>query len=148
MALRNPGRTRDANARPIGKPSSRRCCYALTASPVVKTTSPMKRKPKISRQLQRVASECIAVRVRSINRVVTALYDEAMRPHGLRVSLGNILVAIADLGDARTAEVCRMLQIDKSRLSRDVELMKRNGWLEPEPPAGGRTQTIRALRRG
>ena len=46
----------------------------------------------------RVAGECIAVRVRLINRVISALYDEAMRPHGLRVSQGNILVAVARLG--------------------------------------------------
>ena len=108
----------------------------------------MKRTPPTSELLDRVAGECIAVRVRLINRVITALYDESLRPHGVRVSQGNILVVVAKRGGARPAEVCRMLRIEKSTLSRDVELMKRAGWLESEPPDGGRNQTLRVTPEG
>ena len=90
-----------------------------------------------------MARECIAVRVRLINRVITALYDEALRPFGLRISQANILTAVAHMGEARPAEVSRILRIEKSTLSRDVELMRRNGWVESDPPAGGRNQTVR-----
>jgi DNA-binding MarR family transcriptional regulator len=103
----------------------------------------MKRRAATDDPLDRVSRECIAVRVRLINRVITALYDEALRPHGLRVSQGNILVAVARRGEVRPAEVCRMLRIEKSTLSRDVDLMKKEGWLASEPPAGGRNQTLR-----
>ncbi|AGA31357.1 MarR family winged helix-turn-helix transcriptional regulator [Singulisphaera acidiphila] len=108
----------------------------------------MKRASTTSKALDRVVGECIAVRVRLINRVITGLYDEALRPHGLRVSQGNILVAVAHRGEAKPAEVCRMLRIEKSTLSRDVELMKREGWLASEPPSGGRNQTIRVTPEG
>ena len=67
----------------------------------------MKHKRSTPELLDRIACDCIAVRVRLINRVITALYDEAMRPHGLRVSQGNILVAVARRGEARPAEICR-----------------------------------------
>ena len=87
--------------------------------------------------------ECIAVRVRLINRVVTSVYDEALRPFGLRASQANLLAAVALMDEARPAEVSRALRIEKSTLSRDVELLKRNGWVESDPPAGGRNQTIR-----
>lgn len=108
----------------------------------------MKRKPSAPEILERVAGECIAVRVRLINRVVTALYDEALRPHGVRVSQGNILVAVARRGEARPAEVCRLLRIEKSTLSRDVELLKQAGWLASDPPDGGRNQTLRVTPEG
>lgn len=108
----------------------------------------MKRKRSTPELVDRVACECIAVRVRLINRVITAIYDEAMRHHGLRVSQGNILVAVAKRGEARPAEVCRMLRIEKSTLSRDVELMKQAGWLVSEPPDGGRNQTLRVTPEG
>jgi DNA-binding MarR family transcriptional regulator len=98
--------------------------------------------------MERVSSECIAVRVRLINRVITALYDEALRPHGLRISQANILVLVAHQGEVRPVDVCRMLRIEKSTLSRDVELMKRAGWLESVPPEGGRNQTIRLTPEG
>jgi DNA-binding MarR family transcriptional regulator len=103
----------------------------------------MGRRRATTDDIDRVTRECIAVRVRLINRVVTALYDEALRPHGLRVSQMNVLVAVARLGGAAPAEVCRLLHIDKSTLSRDVELMKGQGWLASDPPSGGRNQTLR-----
>ncbi len=77
-----------------------------------------------------IAGECLAVRVRALNRAVTALYDEALRPHGLRVGQLNLLVAVARMGTARPGDLCRVLRMEKSTLSRDVEVMRRNGWLE------------------
>jgi DNA-binding MarR family transcriptional regulator len=98
--------------------------------------------------LERIASDCIAVRVRLINRVVTGIYDEALRPLGFRVSQGNILVAVARMGEARPAEICRLLRLEKSTLSRDVEVMKAKGWLKSDPPSGGRNQVIRVTPAG
>lgn len=108
----------------------------------------MKRRPSQCETADRMARECIAVRVRLINRVITALYDEALRPFALKVSQANILSAVAHLGDSRPADLSRILRIEKSTLSRDVELMKQNGWLASDPPAGGRNQTIRLTPRG
>jgi DNA-binding MarR family transcriptional regulator len=97
---------------------------------------------------EQVASNCIAVRVRLINRVVTSLYDEALRPHGLRVSQGNILIAIACSEDPRPADICRRLRLERSTLSRDVEIMKSQGWLASDPPEGGRNQVLRVTPAG
>src|SRR3954447_5188752 len=83
-----------------------------------------------------IAAECIAVRVRALNRAITALYDDALRPHGLRVGQLNLLVAVARMGTARPADLCRALNMDKSTLSRDVEVLRRNGCLEVEEGAG------------
>jgi DNA-binding MarR family transcriptional regulator len=83
-----------------------------------------------------IAAECLAVRLRTLNRALTALYDDALRPHGLRVGQLNLLVAVARLGTARPGDLCRLLRMDKSTLSRDVEVMRRNGWLEVEDGAG------------
>jgi DNA-binding MarR family transcriptional regulator len=88
------------------------------------------------------------VRVRLINRVISALYDEALRPFGLRISQANILVAVANMPEARPAHVSRILRIEKSTLSRDLEVMKRNGWLQSDPATGGPNQTVRLTREG
>jgi DNA-binding MarR family transcriptional regulator len=90
-----------------------------------------------------MARDCIAVRLRALNRAVSALYDDALRPHGLRIGQANILVAVARMGTARPGEVCRILRMEKSTLSRDVEVMRRNGWLEVSEEAGGRTRPLR-----
>jgi DNA-binding MarR family transcriptional regulator len=108
----------------------------------------MERRSSKSETADQMAHECIAVRVRLINRVISALYDEALRPFGLRISQANILSAVGHMGAARPADVSRILRIEKSTLSRDVELMRRNGWVESDPPTGGRNQTVRLTPEG
>src|SRR5262249_59873600 len=89
-----------------------------------------------------IAGECLGVRLRTLNRAVTALYDEALRRHGLRVGQLNLLVAVARMGTAKPGDLCRLLRMDKSTLSRDVEVMRRNGWLEAAE-GGGRGRPLR-----
>lgn len=95
-----------------------------------------------------IAGECIAVRMRMLNRAVTNFYDDALRPLGVRVSQMNILVAAGRLGTARPAEVCEQLHLDVSTLSRNVERMKARGWLEVIPDEDGRAQPFRLTAQG
>src|SRR5438034_6482069 len=74
--------------------------------------------------IDKVASECVAVRLRMLNRVITNIYDDALRSLDLKVSQMSILVAAAKMGTARPIEVCEHLHLDVSTLSRNVERMK------------------------
>src|SRR5437667_10372908 len=95
-----------------------------------------------------IARTCIAVRLRLLNRVVTNFYDDALRPLGLKVSQLNILIVTARLGLARPAQVCDILQLDTSTLSRNVERMRAHGWLEVVPDEDARTQPFRLTTQG
>jgi len=98
--------------------------------------------------IDQIARECVAVRLRMLNRVITNIYDDALRPLGLRVSQMNILVAAATLGTARPSDVCDHLHLDVSTLSRNVERMKARGWLEVVPDEDGRSQPFRLTPQG
>ena len=104
------------------------------------------------RQLQKLvdtmAGECLAVRLRMLNRAVTRIYDNALRPHGVKVSQMNILVATAKLGTARPADLCASLHLEVSTLSRNVERMKSRGWLEEVPDGDGRARPFRLTAEG
>src|SRR5215510_11995559 len=95
-----------------------------------------------------IARTCIAVRLRLLNRVVTNLYDDALRPLGLKVSQLNILVVTARLGLARPAQVCDILQLDASTLSRNVKPLHAHGWLEVVPAEDARAQPFRLTPQG
>src|SRR5215213_506038 len=103
---------------------------------------------KMQQAIDRIAGECVAVRLRMLNRVVTTVYDDALRPLGLKVSQMNILVAAAKMGTARPVEVCEYLHLDVSTLSRNVERMKARGWLEVVPDEDGRAQPFRLTAEG
>jgi DNA-binding MarR family transcriptional regulator len=95
-----------------------------------------------------IARTCIAVRLRLLNRVVTNFYDDALRPLGLKVSQLNILIVTAKLGLARPAQVCEILQLDASTLSRNVKPLQTHGWLEVVPEEDARTQPFRLTAQG
>jgi DNA-binding MarR family transcriptional regulator len=98
--------------------------------------------------IDKVAGECVAARLRMLNRLITNIYDDALRPLHVKVSQMNILVAAAKMGAARPVEVCEHLHLDVSTLSRNVERMKARGWLEVVPDEDGRSQPFRLTPEG
>ncbi len=100
-------------------------------------------------QIDLIAQDCVAVRLRLLNRFVSGLYDKRLRPLGLKVSQLNILVATAKMGVARPAKMCEMLCLDESTLSRNVERMRDKGWIEVVPDAqDARAQPFRLSKAG
>ncbi|MFC1515325.1 MarR family winged helix-turn-helix transcriptional regulator [Thermodesulfobacteriota bacterium] len=94
--------------------------------------------------LKHIVGDCLAVRLRMLNRMVTAIYDEALRPHDIRVTQANILVAVSAYGPATVQQLCRVLHMDTSTLSRAVARIKIKGWLDTEPSGDGKILKIRA----
>jgi DNA-binding MarR family transcriptional regulator len=91
---------------------------------------------------EQISEQCLAVRLRVLNRVISGIYDEALRPYGLKVSQLNILVAIARMADVQPARLCQGLHLDPSTLSRNVERMRKRGWLRTSSGNDGRTQLL------
>lgn len=103
---------------------------------------------KPATSIETIAKNCIAGRLRLLNRVVTNIYDDAFRPFGLKISQGNILIVTAKLGVATPVQVSESLQLDISTLSRNVELMRKNGWLEEVPGKDARSHPFRLTAKG
>ena len=95
-----------------------------------------------------IGEQCLAGRLRLLNRVVTGVYDKAFRPLGVKTSQLNILVAAAREGIARPAVICDRLHLDTSTLSRNVERMKAKGWVEVVGDEDGRAQPFRVTAKG
>src|SRR5580698_3453877 len=95
-----------------------------------------------------IAEQCIASRLRVLNRFVTNIYDEALRPLGLKVSQLNLLVAIAKMGEASPTVLSGMFHMDASTLSRNVDRMRQRGWLAASPGEDGRTVRLSLTKPG
>jgi DNA-binding MarR family transcriptional regulator len=105
-------------------------------------------KPSHIQIIDTIAETCVAVRLRLLNRVITNIYDDALRPLGVKASQLNILIVTAKLGLARPAKVCEFLHLDTSTLSRNVERMRAQGWLEVIPEQDARAQPFRLTPQG
>lgn len=104
--------------------------------------------PTKSPAADRIASECLAVRVRLLNRTVTGIYDAALRPLGMTVGQLNILVVVAKLGPVSPGEVARRLNMEKSTLSRNLDRMQGHGWIGVLSGESGRRQALEIRSKG
>ena len=100
------------------------------------------------RAAETIAGECLAVRVRMLNRIITGIYDDALRPLGLTTGQLNILVVVTKRGPLSPGEVARRLNMEKSTVSRNVERMRANGWLTVTASDSGRKQQLTLTRQG
>jgi DNA-binding MarR family transcriptional regulator len=95
-----------------------------------------------------VIRDCIATRLRMACRVITRVYNNALRPCGLKVSQMAMLVVAEDRGLIRQSEVGAQLQLDDSTLSRNLELMRAKGWLEAVLANDARVHSYRLTEAG
>jgi DNA-binding MarR family transcriptional regulator len=79
---------------------------------------------------EEVTRDCVVTRTRQISRVLTGLYDDALRPFGISSPQFSLLVVISRLGPASRAEIGRQNHQDRSTLTRNLQLMVAEGWVE------------------
>ena len=80
--------------------------------------------------IDQIAHECLLMRVRKLDRVLTSIYDAELRPFGLKASQTNLLVLIAKAGPIRRIEIGKRLHLDPSTLTRNLKIMLTNGWIK------------------
>jgi DNA-binding MarR family transcriptional regulator len=84
-----------------------------------------------------IASQCLALRVRRLDRQLTRIYDEALRPLGMTGAQFHLLVAIAVAAPVTPASLVSVMELEKSTLSRNVAKMVEHGWVRSTPGSAG-----------
>ena len=106
----------------------------------------------MANQLKETADEiafaCLASRTRLLGRVVTSIYDDALRNVGLTSPQMTILVALEHTQGVQPGTLCEALKLDKSTLSRNVDRMERNGWVTKLQGADARSHTLKLTEPG
>ena len=90
---------------------------------------------------------CLADKIRLLNRVITSTYDAAFRPLGITTSQINILTVIAKYQQASPGQLGQWLYMEKSTLSRNLDLMHKRGWVETLP-GRGRAHAVKMTTQG
>jgi DNA-binding MarR family transcriptional regulator len=97
---------------------------------------------------QKIADECLIGRMRFINRVMTGLYERALKPFDIKTSQVAILVLLSIRGESSPSDIGRTLQMEKSTISRNIGRMRKKGWLEITAVNDRASQVIKATPKG
>ena len=91
---------------------------------------------------------CMCASLRRAARAVTQLYEDALRPLGLRVTQFTILQALSLAGEVTQRELGELLAIDSTTLTRSLDLLGRRGWVTRRRGDDRRQWRLRLSRAG
>jgi DNA-binding MarR family transcriptional regulator len=89
------------------------------------------------------AQTCVCYNTRKVARAVTRLYDDMLRPSGLRATQLTLLMVIDALGQPTITQLAEQLVMDRTTLARDLRPMEAAGWVAISPGEDRRTRLVR-----
>jgi DNA-binding MarR family transcriptional regulator len=72
---------------------------------------------------------CICASFRRTSRALTQLYEEALRPTGLRATQFTVLQTLSLAGEVTQGQLGEILAMDSTTLTRTLTIMERHGWI-------------------
>jgi DNA-binding MarR family transcriptional regulator len=79
---------------------------------------------------ERIDLPCLCANVRRASRVLSQIYDDAMRPLGLRMTQFSILQALSLTGPRLQGELAEFLALDSTSFTRAAQQLRRRGWVK------------------
>jgi|SRR5918999_1745585 DNA-binding MarR family transcriptional regulator len=101
--------------------------------------------------VQRIAqlgASCPLRHLRMATRVATQLYDEVLKPTGLRSTQVSVLVAATLLEPVTITRLAEVLVMDRTTLTRNLKPLEREGLVRVAPGDDQRTREVTLTSRG
>lgn len=98
------------------------------------------------KQSRQMLTMCACTRIRTVARLITRAYDDALRPTGLKASQLAVLAAVDALEAPSIAALSKTLFMDRTTLTRNLRPLVNAGLVVLEED--GRAKTTRLSARG
>ena len=92
------------------------------------------------------ACHCLAARREA--RAITRIYEQRLRPHGLRATQFSVLAALAIKGPTRVRELADILGLERTTLTRVGAPLERDGWIVTDASQDARVRVLRLTASG
>ncbi len=93
-------------------------------------------------------AECVWGNLRKAARAVTQLYDEALRPTGLRATQLSILGATMAMEPETVSRLAEATVTDRTTLTRNLKLLQEQGLIRVDPGIDRREREVTLTHRG
>jgi len=91
---------------------------------------------------------CMCGNFRRTSRALTQLYQNALRPFGMRATQLTILQALTRTGEVSQRKLGEILAMDSTSLTRTLAIMRRRGWIQERPGKDRRERLLRLANPG
>jgi len=91
---------------------------------------------------------CACFNVRKTARVITQLYDEVLRPTGMRITQFALLMAARGLGPVTVTRLAKLGAMDRTTLTRNLRPLEKRELIRIEPGEDRRERQVTLTPRG
>jgi DNA-binding MarR family transcriptional regulator len=91
---------------------------------------------------------CLCGNFRRTSRALTHLYENALRPEGLRATQFTILQALSLTGEVIQSRLGEILAMDSTSLTRTLRIMSKQGWIAERRGEDRRERRLRLSKAG
>lgn len=100
------------------------------------------------RDLRLAWLSCMALNLRRTARIVSAAYEDAVRPAGVRSTQFSILATIAVNPEVSIARLADWIDADRTTVQRSIGIMERSGWILVESAPAGNVRRLTLTPKG
>lgn len=91
---------------------------------------------------------CTNLKLRQLTRRVTQYYDAEVGKTGLKITQYSLLSHVVKLGPIRAVDLATVMRVSTSTLSRNLQPLVANGWIEVNAGMDARSRLISATEAG
>ena len=91
---------------------------------------------------------CHCLAARKTARAITRVFEQRLRPHGLRATQFSVLAALTLKGPTPLGELAELLGLERTSLTRTAAIVVRNGWIAEEQSKDARERLLKVTPEG
>ena len=91
---------------------------------------------------------CLCTSLRQAALAATQIYDEALEPSGLKITMFRLLRRISEAGEPTISELARIVDLDRSTLGRNLKVLERSGHVQLSGGQDERSKIVSLTARG
>lgn len=92
--------------------------------------------------------DCVCFNTRKVARLLGQVYDRALEPSGLKNTQFTALAAAEGSGSISITELARTMDIERTTLTRNLQVLERDGLVKLGAGVDGRSKTVVVTQKG
>jgi DNA-binding MarR family transcriptional regulator len=89
-----------------------------------------------------IGRTCACFKVRKAARAITQIYEEVLRPSGLRATQFSLLMATRVMGPVTVLNLAQVTVMDRTTLTRNLQILEKRGLISIKPGEDRREREI------
>jgi DNA-binding MarR family transcriptional regulator len=105
-------------------------------------------KPLTMEKCKEIGQTCACYKVRKAARAVTKIYEEVLRPIGLRATQFSLLMATRVMGPVTVVKLAQVMVMDRTTLTRNLQILETRGLIMIKPGEDRREREVNLTAEG